>query len=109
MSSRVISEGCGQSPKGTALGANVCQPPCSSLRGLPPRQGTSVEAFRPACASWMAARAPCDLMKEAMGSKARACSSDQRPVSPGEMRPSGETAVASTQTSPAPPTARLPR
>src|SRR6185369_12968673 len=31
------------------------------------------------------------------------------PLSAGEMRPSGETAVASTITSPAPPTARLPR
>ena len=41
--------------------------------------------------------------------KARAWSSDQMPLSLGEMRPSGETAVASTITRPAPPTARLPR
>ncbi len=38
-----------------------------------------------------------------------ACASDQIPESHGEMRPSGDTAVASTRTSAAPPTARLPR
>ncbi len=37
------------------------------------------------------------------------CALLQMPVSAGEMRPSGLTAVASVSTSPAPPTARLPR
>ena len=37
------------------------------------------------------------------------CSSFQMPMSYGEMRPRASTAVASMQTSPAPPTARLPR
>ena len=37
------------------------------------------------------------------------CSSFQRPRSPGLMRPSGVTALASVITRPAPPTARDPR
>src|SRR5947209_12293164 len=76
---------------------------------LPPRHGTSVDAFRPACASWMPATAPCSWMKLTIGAKAAACSCDQIPLSQSVMRPSGETPLASTITSPAPPTARLPR
>ena len=48
-------------------------------------------------------------MNLAIGAQACACPSFQMPVSPGEIRPSGETAVASQTTAPAPPTARLPR
>src|SRR5688572_5744872 len=48
-------------------------------------------------------------MKSATGFHARACASDQMPASHGVMRPSGVTPAASTQTRPAPPTARLPR
>src|SRR5471030_2401747 len=40
---------------------------------------------------------------------ATACAADQMPASHGVMRPSGVTALASTKTSEAPPTARLPR
>src|ERR1700687_4542836 len=48
-------------------------------------------------------------MKLAIGRKASACASDHSPLSRGEIRPSGLTAEASTTTSPAPPTPRLPR
>src|SRR5580658_8154298 len=37
------------------------------------------------------------------------CLSAQMPASPGVIRPSGETALASAMTKPAPPTARDPR
>ena len=44
-----------------------------------------------------------------MRRKASRCASFHRPVQPGVMRPSGETQVISTNTRPAPPTAREPR
>ena len=68
-----------------------------------------MEALRPAWASWMPGTAPCSPMKRAIGAKAAAWASDQMPLSSGLIRPSGLTALASTMTSPAPPTARLPR
>ncbi len=110
MSSRDISRGAGSpSRKGTAPGAIGVHPPALSSTTRPPRHGTSVEALRPACASCMPATAPCASTNPAIRAKASRCASDQIPVSCGEIRPSGETAVASTITSPAPPTARLPR
>src|SRR5690348_18490391 len=48
-------------------------------------------------------------MNGTMRDQASACASFQMPASSGEMRPSGETELASVNTSPAPPTARLPR
>ena len=45
----------------------------------------------------------------AMRAKGAAWASDQMPVHPGEIRPRASTPVASTMTSPAPPTAREPR
>ena len=48
-------------------------------------------------------------MKRAIRAHASAWASFQIPVSPGEIRPSRTTAVASVKTSDAPPTARLPR
>ncbi len=89
------------------LGATGRHPPPPAATGRPPFQGGAVEAFRPAWASWIPGMAPCDEIKELMRSKAAAWVSFQRPVSAGEIRPSGVTAVASTITSPAPPTARL--
>ena len=74
-----------------------------------PSHGPRVDALRPACASCMPGTAPCSSTKRAMRASASTCSSFQRPRSCGEMRPSGSTAVASVNTSPAPPTARLPR
>lgn len=44
-----------------------------------------------------------------MGVQASTCASFQSPVSSGEMRPSGETAVASAMTRPAPPAANCAR
>src|ERR1041384_528771 len=57
----------------------------------------------------MPATAPCDSMKRASGANASACRCDQLPLSQNVMRPSGDTPLASTITSPAPPTARDPR
>ena len=37
----------------TALGATPRQPPASTSISLPPSQGRALDAFRPACASWM--------------------------------------------------------
>ena len=48
-------------------------------------------------------------MKPAMGAQAATCAAFHSPVSSGEMRPRGSTAVASAMTSPAPPAARAPR
>ena len=48
-------------------------------------------------------------MKAVIRFHAVTCSCDQMPASQGVMRPSGETLAASVKTSPAPPTARLPR
>ncbi len=97
------------SSKRIGLGPIGCQPPSSGPTMRRPRQGASVDALRPAWASWMPGTAPCAVMKAAIGANAAPCSADHRPESSGLIRPSGETAVASTMTSPAPPTARLPR
>src|ERR1700682_419635 len=48
-------------------------------------------------------------MKSTMRLNAAACASDQIPLSQSVMGASGETPLASTQTNPAPPTAREPR
>ena len=48
-------------------------------------------------------------MNRAIGVHAFACAGDHIPASHGVMRPSGVTALASTKTIAAPPTARLPR
>jgi hypothetical protein len=45
-------------PNGTALGATGTHPPRSGGIGPPPFHGRSVDAFRPAWASWIAADAP---------------------------------------------------
>src|SRR6266853_968458 len=51
----------------------------------------------------------CDLMKAVMRFRNSMCSSFHSPKSCGEMRPSASTAVASVNTSAAPPHARLPK
>src|SRR5687768_15043971 len=66
-------------------------------------------ALRPACASWMAGTAPWPFRKEAILRKPAMWASSQMPVSPCVMRPRFSTAVASTNTAPAPPCANLPR
>jgi len=57
----------------------------------------------------MAGVLPIDETNEVIWRSFSTWSSDQMPRSFGVMRPSGETAVASDITMPAPPTARLPR
>ena len=66
-------------------------------------------ALRPAWASWIPGTAPPASISRAILAHASAWASFQIPVSPGEIRPSRTTAVASVKTSDAPPTARLPR
>src|SRR5579863_1911164 len=86
-----------------AEGAMVCQPPLSAAKNLPPRQGTSHEALRPACAIWMPIFAAPYLRQEASTRViAASCASPQRPAHHGVMRPIGSTSVISTTTSPAP-------
>lgn len=65
-----------------------------------------MEALRPACASWMAGTVPWETRKRVMRRNASTWVSFQMPRSYGEMRPSGETPVASTMISPVPPAAR---
>ena len=75
-----------------------------------PSHSRRVEPLRPACASWMpilAGLVPCT--KSTMRFHAVTCSGLYMPVQPGLMRPSRLTSVISAMTSPAPPTARLPR
>ncbi len=55
------------------------------------------------------ARAPWPCRKSTIGAHSACCSSFQMPVSAGEIRPSGTTAVASVSTRPAPPRASDPR
>lgn len=72
-------------------------------------QGRREPAFQPACASWMAGIAPWCRMNAVTGARGWMWLSDQMPRSPGEMRPSGDTEVASAMTTAAPPRARAPR
>ena len=98
------------SEKGIGLGPTTVQPPSSGVLSLaPPFQGKSQLAFRPAWASWMAGTAPWDRTNRAIRASGLVCLSSQIPMSPGVIRPSRTTAVASTITSATPPTARLPR
>ncbi len=111
MSASVIARGAfvKSPPKGMALGAIVSQPPCAPVKCAPPSHGSAADALRPACAIWMPATAPRSFTNAAMRASGSMCLSDHKPRQPGVMRPSGDTAVASTMTSPAPPTAREPR
>src|SRR5512134_1765630 len=91
------------------LGPTGSHPPSLGASGLSPSHGREVEALRPAWAIWSPGTAYCSLMNAVMGRKASVWASDQMPESCGEILPSGDTAVASTMTSAAPPTALLPR
>ena len=101
---------CQPSSKESALGPKTGdQPPSAAVATPPPSHGRLVEAFRPAWASWTAGTEPCAERKDAIRASGAAWASSQRPRSCGLIRPSGDTAVASVITSPAPPTARAPR
>ena len=107
---RSSSAGSSRSPgKPSGDGATGRQPPASSATAPRPSHGTWLDALRPACASWMPARAPWPCRKSTIGAHSACCWSFQMPVSAGEIRPSGSTAVASVSTSPAPPRASDPR
>ena len=69
-------------------------------------QGASVDALRPACASWIPTFTACVCAKSTTRLSGAICVSAQSPASSGEMRPSGTTAVASTTMAPAPRVAK---
>src|SRR5438477_2923806 len=97
------------SVNGIGLAPTTVQPPSRSATGFPPSHGADVLPLRPACASWMPGTAPCASTNRAIRASGSAWASLHKPMSSGEMRPRGSTAVASTNTAPAPPTARDPR
>ena len=103
----------GSSPSlcGTADGATARQLP-GSPSGIcfPPSQGARLEALRPAWASCIASLIG-EWARTASRTRASAASlaSLYRPRSVGVIRPSGETAVASTISIAAPDSARWPR
>src|ERR1700704_4044073 len=92
-----------------ALGATGTQAPSSGESFSEPTHGFCVLPFRPACASCMPGTHPWLFRKCVIRARNSMCASLQIPKSSGLMRPSGVTAVASVNTRPAPPTARLPR
>ena len=94
-----------------ADGATGCQPPVRRARSAaPPSQGAWLEALRPACASWIAIGiGECRRTAASTRRSAASVASDHSPRSPGVMRPSGSTAVASMVSRPAPDSARWPR
>ncbi len=87
------------SEKGIGLGPTTGQPPASGVfRLAPPFHGRSQLALRPAWASWIPATAPCEWTKRAIRASGSMWASLQIPMSPGVIRPSRVTAVASTIT-----------
>src|SRR5690606_12336917 len=90
-------------------GATGTQPPSFSVTLPLPFQGAAVLAFLPACASWMPGTHRCSLINAVICASFSICSSFHIPRSSGDIRPSGETAVASAITIDAPPTARPPK
>lgn len=114
-SSAASSRGVASPSTAIALGATVSQPPADAgmLPDAPPSSGGLdqagyVDALRPACASCTPIAAPWPRTKSVIRRQAATCSSFHSPVSCGEIRASGLTAVASAITSPAPPTAKAP-
>ena len=90
---------------GTADGATISHASASGSGAPPSTQGSLHAAFRPACPIWIPIfAAECACTKSVMRFHAGTCSGRYSPVQPGVMRPSGDTAVASQITSPAPPT-----
>jgi hypothetical protein len=97
-------------PKALALGPMGCHARGSSgFMWSSPSHGRLADALRPACAIWMPATAPCCFRKATTRGHFSAWRSFHRPVQPGVIRPSGETAVASATIRPAPPMACDPR
>src|SRR4051794_3374076 len=81
----------------------------SAFNGPLPYHGRCMLALRPAWASWIAGTAPCERRNVAMRASGAICASLHIPMSPWVMRPCFVTAVASTITMPAPPSAKRPR
>ena len=72
-------------------------------------QGATVEALRPAWASWIPIFCPCEWAKSTTRCSGAVWLSCQSPESWGEMRPLGVTAIASIMVKAAPRTAKAPR
>ncbi len=81
----------------------------SALSGPLPNQGRCMEPLRPACAIWMPGTTLCAFMNRAIRFSGGMCAEDQMPRSPLVMRPWSVTAVASTNTRPAPPSTSRPQ
>ena len=64
--------------------------------------GAAVEAFRPAWANWIAIFWFWECTNSTISARGLMWASDQIPLSWGEIRPSGKTAVASTNVNPGP-------
>src|SRR5262245_30692622 len=94
---------------GASVGPTGVQPPSAAAMPRMPSHGGVVLAFRPACASCMPGTAPWLRTNLVMRARLSTCASSQMPRSRGLIRPSGVTAVASVNTSAAPPAAREPR
>ena len=112
MSARSIARGVGQSArKGSAEGARVCQAPSSALSGTSsPSQGCRTSPCgRRAPAGCRSSPPNCRARSRRSASRRRRARARYMPAQPGVMRPSALTSVISVMTSPAPPTARLPR
>ena len=89
----------------TAEGAQILSghPSCST--GMTPWvliHGAALEAFRPAWANWMAIFWFWECTNSTTSARGLMWASDQIPTSWGEIRPSGNTAVASTNVNPGP-------
>ncbi|SKU43925.1 Uncharacterised protein [Mycobacteroides abscessus subsp. abscessus] len=106
----VAATGGTKSPYGASVGPMV--PQLNGSVGSSercPSHGATVDALRPACPSCIAGTAPKCLIPSTMAAQACSWVSFQRPVSYGESRPCAFTEVASVNTNPAPPIARLIR
>ena len=95
---------------GNAEGASGCQPPASTGIRAPPSQGRWLDALRPAWPSWIASLIG-EIARIASTTSLSAASlaSLYKPRQPCVMRASGLTAVASTNSKPAPEMASEPR
>src|SRR3954469_20585858 len=111
MSDSVIWRGAGQSaPKGMAEGPMVSHGSWSGLSPFPPSHGRCEDALRPAWAIWMPNFAvPMRLQFAITRVSAASQSSEEMPTQPWVMRPRLSTSVISTNTSPAPEFASMPR
>ena len=94
---------------GSGDGPHTSQLPSASGSSMPSHI-SRVEPFRPEWPSWMPLRAPvAECTKPTIRRQAASCAGVYSPAQPGVMRPGSDTHTISVITSPAPPSALLPR